>query len=291
MQQTIWQLHVCEISQILKTPLLGILPEEYGIYGGGFADAHSSVKTLANNLLNDEQTQQTLIRNIISNMQLKGYQIIDVDFEYISPDVKNQYVSFIQRLKDSASIYGYSVWVALAPKTYAEQPGLLYEAHDYEALGRVADKVLLMTYEWGYKYGPPMAIAPLNKVKEVLDFALSVIPPLKIFLGVPNYGYDFVLPYEKGKSVATTISNTEAIEIATDNRSEILYDEIASSPYFFYTKDGLTHNVWFEDVRSIISKLELANNNGLYGIGYWNVMNFFAQNFAILNSGFNIVGK
>lgn len=40
-----------EISQILKTPLLGILPEEYGIYGGEFADAHSSVKTLANNLL------------------------------------------------------------------------------------------------------------------------------------------------------------------------------------------------------------------------------------------------
>ena len=34
--------------------------------------------------------------------------------------------------------------------------GLLYEAHDYPAIGAIADIVLLMTYEWGYLYGPPL---------------------------------------------------------------------------------------------------------------------------------------
>ncbi len=47
-----------------------------------------------------------------------------------------------------------------------------------------------MPYEWGYALSEPMAVAPINKVAQVLSFATSVIPPEKIFMGIPNYGYD-----------------------------------------------------------------------------------------------------
>ena len=40
-----------EIADLLKTPLLGVLPEEYSIYGGAFSDLHPSFKLIANNLL------------------------------------------------------------------------------------------------------------------------------------------------------------------------------------------------------------------------------------------------
>lgn len=95
--------------------------------------------------------------------------------------------------------YGYIVSVALAPKTSSTQAGLLYAGKDYRALGKAANYVLLMTYEWGYKYGPPMAVAPINKVRQVLDYAVTEIPPQKIHLGIPNYGYDWALPFIKGK--------------------------------------------------------------------------------------------
>lgn len=88
--------------------------------------------------------------------------------------------------------------MALAPKTSSEQKGLLYEGKDYSGLGQAANGVLLMTYEWGYTYGPPMAVAPINKVKEVLDYAITQIDTNKISLGIPNYGYDWPLPYERG---------------------------------------------------------------------------------------------
>ena len=52
-----------------------------------------------------------------------------------------------------------------------------------------------MTYEWGYTYGPPMAVAPINKVRQVLDYAVSEIESTKINMGIPNYGYDWPLPY------------------------------------------------------------------------------------------------
>lgn len=56
--------------------------------------------------------------------------------------------------------------------------------------------MLLMTYEWGYSYGPPMAVSPLQAVRSVLDYAVTEIPPEKIFMGFPNYAYDWPLPFE-----------------------------------------------------------------------------------------------
>ena len=70
------------------------------------------------------------------------------------------YAAFIARMRESLSPLGLPVFVALVPKTSADQRGDLYEGHDYRLLGEAADFVFLMTYEWGYTYGPPMAVAP-----------------------------------------------------------------------------------------------------------------------------------
>lgn len=55
-----------------------------------------------------------------------------------------------------------------------------------------------MTYEWGFTYGPPMAVAPLNAVERVVQYAVSRIEAGKLLLGFPNYAYDWTLPYEAG---------------------------------------------------------------------------------------------
>ena len=119
--------------------------------------------------------------------------------------------------------------MALAPKSSGDQPGLLYEGHDYPALGQAADAVLLMTYEWGYTYGPPLAVAPLPQVQRVLDYALSVIPREKILLGVPTYGYDWPLPYERGVTRATSLSPQAALALARQYGAEIQFDPVSQA--------------------------------------------------------------
>ena len=162
---------------------------------------------------------------------------------------------------------GYKTSVALAPKTSTDQPGLLYEGMDYALLGANADNVFLMTYEWGYTYGPPMAVAPLNKVRQVVEYALTQIPKEKILMGIPNYAYDWALPYERGITKARLIGNVEAVHIAAENGVSIQYDDLAQSPHFNYTRNGIAHEVWFEDVRSIEAKLNLAREYELLGVG------------------------
>lgn len=155
-------------------------------------------------------------------------------------------------------------------------------------LGEAADSVLLMTYEWGYTYGPPMAVAPVNQVRRVVEYAVTRIDPAKIDLGIPNYGYDWTLPFVQGSSRATTVSNLEAVRIAVEAGVPIQFDEVAMSPFFQYEKEGRLHEVWFEDVRSYQAKFALLPEYGLRGMGYWQIMRFFRPNWLLLENTFAI---
>lgn len=244
---------------------------------------------LAGLMLTDPAVQQRLIDELMTTMTAKGYAGVDVDFEFIPAENAAAFAAFVRTLTARANALGLFTTVALAPKTSANQPGLLYEAHDYAAIGAAANYVLLMTYEWGYTYGPPMAVAPLNMVRRVLDFGVTQIPREKISMGIPNYGYDWPLPFVAGQTRARTIRNLEAVDIARRYGAEIQFDETAQSPYFYYTaEDGVEHVVWFEDARSINQKLALIPEYGLVGAAYWTVMSWFPQNWAIANSVYTI---
>ena len=250
---------------------------------GGFSSDRAEM------VLKDPARQKELVRQVKETLREKGYSGVDVDFEYIRPELGAAYAAFVTALRQELNPLGYTVLVALAPKTFAAQRGLLYEAHDYAALGKAANGVLLMTYEWGYTYGPPMAVAPLPNVRAVLDYAVTEIPPEKILLGVPNYGYDWPLPYRQGETRAESLSNQEAIRRAIRHGAEIQFDETAQAPWYRYqAEDGTLHEVWFEDARSQAAKLRLVAEYGFLGAGYWNIMRPFPQTWLVLASLFDI---
>ena len=148
-----------------------------------------------------------------------------------------------------------------------------------------------MTYEWGYTYGPPMAVAPLPNVRAVVEYALTEIPAEKLWLGIPSYGYDWPLPFRQGESRAASLSPQYAVELAGRYGVAIQYDARAQAPWFRYIDpEGIEHEVWFEDARSIRAKLELVPEYGLSGAGYWNLMRPFPQNWPLLDSLFTIQG-
>lgn len=245
---------------------------------GGFSSA------LAEALLQNDAARARLAAEIAAQMAEKGYAGLDVDFEYLPGQSAAAYADFIRQLREALSPGGAPVTVALAPKTSAGQAGLLYEGHDYAALGAAADYCLLMTYEWGYAYSAPMAVSPIPKIRQVLDYAVTAIPAKKLLLGISSYGYDWPLPYEQGKTRARSIGCQQAITIAREHGADILFDESAQAPYFRYTAEEQAHEVWFEDARSIRAKLGLAAQYGLAGVGYWNLMRPFPQNWQVLDA-------
>lgn len=243
---------------------------------------------LAHTILSSSELQDKVLTNILNIMKEKGYKGLNVDFENVFPADRENYNQFLQRAVDRLHPEGYFVSSALAPKVSGEQQGLLYEAHDYEAQGKIVDFVVLMTYEWGYRLGPPQAISPLNQIKRVLDYAVTVIPRDKIFFGFQIYARDWLVPHVPGQE-AETISQQEAIRRAIQYGATIQYDPIAQSPFFLYTDaQGRNHEVWFEDARSAQAKFTMVKDYHLRGISYWVLGYPFPQNWLLLEDNFTI---
>ena len=246
---------------------------------------------LVDSILSDPALQQRVIANTVDTVKRMGYGGVDVDFEYISPTQADAYAQFISALRVALG-EDYIVFADLAPKTSDLQQELLYAGHDYAALGAAADRVLLMTYEWGYQFGPPLPVSPADQVREVVEYARTKIPAEKIFLGIPSYGYDWTLPFVRG-SAAEPLSAKAAVDRAWEKKAEIQFDTTAQAPYYTYWQADRTgmpreHIVWFQDARSADALLRLVNEYGLQGAGVWNIMRWFPGLWAVLNQLYRI---
>lgn len=274
------------------------LAKEYGTIPLMMLTSLTEEGTFSNELvaqiLQDEALANRVIENTLAVLREKGYGGLDVDFEYIPSEYREAYPAFLDKLRAQLTPEGYVLFASLAPKNSSEQRGLLYEGHDYGAVGAAVDYTLLMTYEWGYTYGPPQAVAPLPEVRRVIEYALTEIPNEKIFLGIPNYAYDWTLPFVRGESQARSLSNVAAVQLASDKRAEIQFDERAQTPYFrYFEKDPATesareHVVWFDDARSMDQKLRLLREYDLAGGSVWNIMRYFPQLWLVMNALYTI---
>lgn len=266
------------------------LSEKYGVKnlltvtnlrpGGGFSSS------IAHALLTQQAGQDAFMENALALVKDGGYYGLSLDFEYVYPFDRESFMQFLRRLAGLLHENGYILAVAAAPKTSAGQPGLLYTAHDYEQMGKAADLVILMTYEWGYTYGPAMAVAPVNMVRRVLDYAVSAVEPGKLLMGMPNYGYDWTLPFRAG-TAARPLTNVAAAALAGEVGAQIRFDETAQAPFFtYYDGSGREHEVWFEDARSVRAKLGLVREYGLAGVSIWNINSLFRAMYLVLEDSF-----
>ncbi len=247
---------------------------------------------LAHTILNNKDIQKVFLDNIHSKLQSKGYYGLILDTKFILPEDRELYVEFITNVSNQLTKEGFEVFITLTTMLFSEQTDMIYEGYDYAGLGQAADDILLLSYEWGYTLGPVMAVIPISRVREYLDYAVSQISSGKIFIGIPSIGYDWEIPYTSGISKVQTLSNNAAVELARQVGAVIEFDEASQAPFFLYTdtnrEQSTNHIVWFKDARSIDTVLKLVSEYELKGIGAWNIMQFFAQMWLVINSQYEI---
>lgn len=247
---------------------------------------------LAHDILSSDAARANVVQNVETLLKQYGFAGLNVDFENMLPGDRPLYTAFIAALVSALKPLGYSVSLAAPPK-FADFPNAAWVgAFDYAALGRLVDFIFLMTYEWGWIGGPPMAVAPINLVRRALTYATSLIPPEKIIQGIPLYGYNWTLP-DTPENLATAVDLVSVYNLGVRYNVAINFDPVAQSPWFRYTDDqGVLHEVWFEDARSMTAKYQAAKDFHLRGVGFWSYLNEpygFPQNWAILGDTFTIL--
>lgn len=251
-------------------------------------DGNNFNTELAHTILANSSIRRRLINTVISTCQQKGFRGVNVDFEHMRPTDRPLYNEFIRELGTAVRSSGRTISMAMGPKTSDEPTASWMGAFDYRTLGSLVDYLMLMTYEWGWVGGPPMAIAPIDQVRAVLDYATSVIPPQKIFMGMALYGYDWPLPYVKGQTRAAGTSNNDAQNLAITEQVPINFSPTAQSPYYRYTTGGDEHEVWFEDPLSTLTKYAMVYEYNLRGVSFWVLGNSSPHSWYLAEDVFTI---
>src|SRR5699024_3246574 len=159
-------------------------------------------------VLNNPTSRSNLVNNIYDLVSRKGYGGVNIDFERVSAQDRDLLTGFLLQLKNRLAPEGYVVTIAVPAKTSEDIHWL--QGYDYGVIGVVVDIMLIMAYDWHYPESEPGPVAPITEVQKTIEFAIDRMPRNKIILGVPLYGYDWIVPSEPG-TVASALSNQNAM--------------------------------------------------------------------------------
>ena len=146
---------------------------------------------LLHSILIDGAKRSKLINNILIMLVEEGFAGVNVDFENIKRDDKDLYSKFIKELKDTLTKYGYLTTISVPAKTSDTHTSSWNYAFDYEKLGSIVDYFMIMAYDEHYVSSNAGAVASINWVRDILDYATKIVPSEKIILGLALYGYDW----------------------------------------------------------------------------------------------------
>lgn len=260
-----------------------VLPVLTNLSAGSFSP------TLANEVLSNDENLNNLIDNTLKLLERYNLKGVIIDFENLYPRDREIYTRFIRLLSEALHENDKILVVDIAPK-WSEWPERDWVGFfDYNALGDYVDIAALMTYEWGWREGPPGPTAPIDNVRRVLDYAIANnIPAEKILMGMTLYGYDWELP-DTPENLATTVTLPQVWDLGRINNAKIYFDQESKQPYMNYIdKNNKKHEVWFENALSHYYEYLLAEDYGLRGVFYWILNQPFASTWYILSSIFNV---
>ncbi len=223
-------------------------------------------KALGQEVLASPTARKRLIDAIYSEVKRYGYRGVEVDLEALPSVSRNDYTTLLRELKAKLGPEGLWITVAIPAKTADNPTDNWSGAYDYAAIGKIADRVLIMTYDQNWAGGTPGPVASIGWVEQVARFAASTMPKEKILLGIAAYGYDWPVEGKGGKAVTTH----QIKQYIAKYGGQIAWNDAAKSPYYRYKDDKKQERiVWFENAQSAQFKLELAKQYGFQGVGIW----------------------
>lgn len=238
------------VVEIARTNNISIVPL---VANEGFS------KDIAHEFLTNQKVRNEVIANLTNFVVSGKYDGINIDFEGIDPSDRESLTEFMKLLSIELHEHKKVVSIDVPAKTYDSREGWS-GAYDYSSLGNWCDYVVLMVYDYHWSGGAPGPISPLDWLRNVLNYATSVIPKEKIVVGIPFYGYD----WSGGKGSGITFTETINLAISTNAR---VYLDKDSGEYYFKAQG---HEVWFQGAKSADLRLNIIiNEYNITNIAAW----------------------
>ena len=246
--------------------------------------------------LADPVSRSAHVQLIVSTVVDGGFDGVDLDYEKFAytddrqtwPTTRPNWIAFLTELSGALHGLGKQLIVSVPPVYDSGQTGSSgYWVYDHAAMGPLVDRIRVMAYDYSFAGGEPGPIAPIAWVEQLVGVLKAMVDPAKIDLGVPTYGYDWVL------SVAGTcpadqtpensaISNSRAARETTELGIIPIWDEVNAERKYDYvaTLNGtdasgvattctVNRTVRYLDAQAVHRRAYLAHRNDLHGVALW----------------------
>lgn len=244
-------------------------------------------------ILLDEEAQDKIIENFIKIMKEKGYSGVNTIFNFLNVENQILYLNYVKKVSKRIIEEGFWYFITINYHELSKENINEIFNVDFAEFNKYVNGMVFLRIRFGAEYGPPAPISNINDLKVLVNHLIAEVPSNKVIIGKPMIGYDWQLPYIPEKSSAVSLTVSACYDLAYGSGSEIQFDEVSQTPYFYYVQFGIEypiqHIVWFIDARSIDAMNKLIIENDLAGSGIWNIMIYNAQLWTIINSVFDIV--
>jgi len=223
-------------------------------------------------LLSSPFNRQNAINNLLELVISKGADGVDIDFELLPTDQRDNLVLFMEELSFifHANMDNPIITMATPAIDWSN-------AWDYQSLAEITDGLFIMGYNYFYSgsdnAGP---VSPLGGYFYDIEFSINDYIDKtngqldKLILGLPYYGYDW--PVDSpiigsstiGYGIAKTYSEAELIT----QQYEYNLDVFSNSIWVPYQMDNW-HQYWYDDSLSLSIKYQFAIEKDIKGIGIW----------------------
>ena len=210
--------------------------------------------------------REKIINQLIANAIEYDIDGINVDFEYITSDIADDYIQFIRELSVKCRINGI---VLSVDNKVPEESNSFY---NLKAQGEVVDYVIIMGYDehWGADSGSG-SVASLPWVTKGVADAVQMVDSSKVINAIPFYtriwsedasGNVISCPSVDMNTAADTLANKGVTPVWVDNFGQ---------NYGEYTEGETVTRIWLEDNTSIEAKLKLIKEYNLAGVAAWRI--------------------
>ncbi|MBP0726123.1 spore protein O [Bacillus sp. RG28] len=226
--------------------------------------------TIAHNILSSTTIKKKFISNLLNIARTQHYKGINIDFESLSPNDRDLFSKFIQELSKTLTKYGLLTMVSVPAKQKDVLSDSWSGAFDYKSLGKSANFIQIMTYdETGPWWNLPGAVTSTPWLDASLKYAVSVIEPKKILMGLGAYGNDWNITsgnIEDNRQLPLS----EIPQLLKNTSGKPERNTTWNSMHFTYVdSNGETHEVWYDDSFSIIQKAHFTVKYNLAGISIY----------------------
>ena len=214
-------------------------------------------RSLTHFCLNPEfRIRKELIDDIVNSA--KSFDGVQIDFELVSNQDEEHYLSFLKELKKRLPNKILSVAIPARTKT------LQKDAYHYEKINQIVDRIIVMAYDEHWATSKPGPVASIQWCKNVMNYALSVLPAEKLVMGLPFYGRGWSTDDTAGAYRYPTIEKLQN----THQISQILREN--DIPSFEITKE-VTYKFYYDDLLSLTTRMDMYKSSGVQNIGFWRV--------------------